>query len=77
MSEDRIIVLLEEMNVRQAESVALQKEQYEFVKKHYDRAEAIQDKAETLQDNANKIAKLVFPLIFICFVILIVLMFLN
>ncbi len=49
---------------------ATQQEQFEFIKQHYDRAEAIQDKAEQLQDRANKAAKLIFPAIAVCIMLL-------
>ena len=54
---------------------ATQQEQFEFIKKHYDRAEAIQDKAEKLQDRATGVAKIIFPAIGVCILILIALMF--
>ena len=47
--DDDALALLREIRDRQAEALALQREQFKMYKRQFDRAERLQDRAETLQ----------------------------
>ncbi len=48
---------------RQAEALALQKEQFELVKTQFEQARKIQDKAELLQEGSRKFVLVVLSII--------------
>ncbi len=76
---DRIIALLEQLRdnqamqlTRQADALALQKEQFEVVRRQAERAEKLQDRAEELQARGMGIMKtarrslaVVLPIVFL------------
>lgn len=76
---DRIIALLEQVRdnqamqlTRQADALALQKEQFEVVRRQAERAEKLQDRAEELQARGMGIMKtarrslaVVLPIVFL------------
>jgi hypothetical protein len=74
---ESLIKLLEEIRdnqriqlERQAESLSMQKTQYDRVDKIHDRAERIQDKSAMLVEGSRKLQKVFFPILVMLFVFL-------